>query len=127
MKNQLAKITETSERIGIAYHALTFHNLKYHWIVRELEKTNKSMKETSKTLNEMLWGKVKEKKRDRLPEVESVLEQANVYLTSSMKELETVIKKMKAFTTTVNRLMDANDELENCLNMLESIELSPKS
>lgn len=113
------RIEKVCEDISLAYYRLTYLNLQYHRVVRDLEMTRKEMKANHKEL--LLVRRLEASNTGSIPNEELMkrLEETARMLESGIRTVSHVLNHMKKHANTVNRLMDANDEVENCLNLLE--------
>lgn len=117
MKKELnEKLVNVSESIGTAYMKLTYLNLQYHRVVRDLETTKG---ELTSAIRELKACNVMVSESDE--ELTKPLLDATMMLDEGMKMTKHVLAQMRRYGNTVNMLMDANDKVENCLDLLDDL------
>ena len=107
---------KVSESIGTVHLKLTYLNLQYHRVVRDLETTKG---ELTSAIRELKACNVMVTESDE--NLTQPLLDATMVLDEGMKITKQVLAQMRRYGNTVNMLMDANDKVENCLDLLDDL------
>ncbi|MBQ8265351.1 MAG: hypothetical protein IJY95_01960 [Bacteroides sp.] len=117
MKKELnEKLVNVSESIETVFLKLTYLNLQYHRVVRDLETTKG---ELTSAIRELKACNVMVTESDE--NLTQPLLDATMVLDEGMKITKQVLAQMRRYGNTVNMLMDANDKVENCLDQLDDL------
>lgn len=104
------------ENIEQVYYKLTHLNMQYHHLVRNLERTRDDLKVCQQEL--MVCYRIEALGNEGQPYVKR-LAKASRMLKAGGQIIKEIFPKIRDFTIIVDRMMDANDHVEDCLNLMD--------
>lgn len=123
IKDSIQELNETNEMVKKASLKLTHLNLQYYRILRELDTTKEELRRSLSNLIVIYHSEIKKKnsvmKADDLKRVDD----AYNTLYEGVADIKSVLKRMHTFSKHVDKLMEINDHLEECLYYLNPIDV----